>query len=280
MKKELIAGIIASLFVGQVGQVPEAELVDNKANQIIESQMTKAKTTSLVEFEDMREMLSKGPGIYLIEKEAEKARLQAEEKARQIAEQKAEAERIAEEARKAEEERLELERQSSVGFDDMDVTRLSNMFPYELENVLYNTTGGEGLAPYASYFIEAEEIYGINAFFICAIAAQESGWGRNAAGNGTNLTGYAVYNSYSEGASFEGGIRHNILETARLLAEDYVDPNGPYHSEWEGYNYGKSIYEINVRYCLLDDMETTDYDWSANIGKIASNLASKYHELR
>lgn len=275
MKKELIAGIIASLFVGQMGQVPEAELVDNKANQIIDSQSAKAKTTSLESFVINREILQKGKGVYEIELKAEQLRLEAEEKAR-----KAEEERLLEEARKAEEERLELERQSSVEFNDMDVTRLSNMLPYELENVLYNTNGGEGLAPYASYFIEAEEMYGINALFICAIAAQESGWGKNAAGNGTNLTGYAVYNSYSEGASFEGGIRHNILETARLLAEDYVDPNGLYHSEWEGYNYGKSIYEINVRYCLLDDMETTDHDWSANIGKIASNLASKYHELR
>lgn len=263
MKKKLIAGIVASLVIGQ------ASIVQASTNTIlIEDTNAKAKTTSLGPFIVNREMLQKGISLYTIELKAEQLRLEAEERARQ------------EEARKAEELRLELERQASVGFDDMDVTRLSNIKAYELENVLYNTDNGEGLAPYAPYFIEAEETYGVNAFFICAIAAQESGWGRNAAGNGTNLTGYAVYNSTSDGKTFEGGIRHNILETARLIAEDYVNSNGQYHVEWEGYNYGKSIYEINVRYCLHDDMKTTDFNWSNKINQIASGFEKTYHNLR
>lgn len=264
MKKELIAGIIASTLIG--GQVVYA---DTKPSVMLEGVNTKAKTTSLTAFRTFKDITEEVVKEHEAKLEAERLRLEAEEKARQE-----------EEARKAEELRLELERQASVGFNDMDVTRLSNMKAYELEKVLYNVTNGSGLAPYAYYFIEAEKMYGINAFFICAIAAQESGWGRYAAGDGTNLTGYAVYNSYSDGKTFEGGIRQNILETARLIAEKYVDPNGPYHTEWDGYNYGKSIYEINVRYCLYQDMKTTDFGWSANIGKIANMLADTYHSIR
>lgn len=273
MKRELIAGIVASVLIGQVSN---AEVVNTPTTTIIEEDTNaKAKTTSLDTFSISREMLLKGKEVHEIDLKAEQLRLEAEEKAR-----KEEEARLAEEARKAEELRLELERQASVGFDDMDVTRLSNMNAYELENVLYNTVNGDGLAPYASYFIEAEQMYGINAFFVCAIAAHESGWGSSAAGGGTNLTGYAVYNSSSDGKTFEGGIRHNVLETARLLAEDYVNPQGRYHTVWDNYNNGKSIYEINVRYCLYDDMQTTDFGWSSSIGSIAHRLVDKYHELR
>lgn len=264
MKKELIAGIIASTLVG--GQAAYAEL---KPTIELEEVSAKAKTTSLTTFKTFKDIAEEVIEEYEAQKEAERLRLEAEERARQE-----------EEARKAEELRLELERQASVGFNDMDVTRLSNMKAYELENVLYSITSWSGLAPYASYFIEAENTYGINALFICAIAAQESGWGKYPAGDGTNLTGYAVYNSTSSGTTFEGGIRHNILETTRLIAEDYVSPTGKYRTVWDNYNNGKSIYEINVRYCLYQDMKTTDFRWSTNIGKIANSLSSQYHELR
>lgn len=273
MKKQLIAGIIASTLASQMSYA-EVNSVNN-TRTVLEVNNAKARITSLDDSSINRDMLLVGRDIYEFHLKAEQAKMEREEAAR-----KAEEERLAEEARKAEELRLELERQASVGFDDMDVTRLSNITPYELQNVLYNTVNGEGLAPYASYFVEAEQLYGINAFFICALAAQESGWGRYAAGNGTNLTGYAVYNHGYEGETFEGGIRHNILATAELLAEKYVDANGPYHTEWPGYNYGKSIYEINVRYCLKSDMKTTDFEWSSNIGRIAYTLEDVYHSLR
>lgn len=266
MKKELIAGIVASLFIGQA---PIADATMNDTNTIVEETNAKAKTASLIEFKTFKDLSEEVIEEHEAKLEAERLRLEAEERARQE-----------EEARKAEELRLELERQASVGFNDMDVTRLSNMKAYELENVLYSVTSWSGMAPYASYFIEAEEMYGVNALFICAIAAHESGWGKYPAGDGTNLTGYAVYSSTSSGTTFEGGVRHNILETARLIAEDYVNPNGIYHTEWTGYNYGKSIYEINSKYCLKEDRKTTDMGWSESIGKIAKNLSSKYHELR
>lgn len=166
-------------------------------------------------------------------------------------------------------------RKNSVNFNSMDVTELSNLKVNELEDILNSNNEWQGLTSYAKYFIEAEELYNINALFICAIAAQESGWGKRPAGDGTNLTGYAVYTSSSNGTTFNS-IRHNILATTELIANEYVNPNGKYHTVWNDYNNGKSIYEINVKYCLKQDMKTTDFNWSNSIYKIANSLLNAY----
>lgn len=183
-----------------------------------------------------------------------------------------------EKIREAEEAKLELARRESVTFNAYDVTHKSYITEQELKEVLLNVNGGDGLAPYASYFVEAEELYGINAFFITAIAAQESGWGKKAAGNGTNLTGYAVYTRHHTGTTFEGGIRQNILATAKLIAEDYANPEGRYYTKWDGYT-GKSIFEINQKYCLLQDQKTVDNRWSQALNKIGNNLNDTYHNI-
>lgn len=181
------------------------------------------------------------------------------------------------ERRKAQELKDQILRQSSVQFDPYNVTNLSYIDSDELINVLKHIDNGDGLVPYASYFVEAEKTYKINAIFLCAIAAQESGWGKKPAGDGTNLTGYAVYTSTSKGRTFKEGIRSNILETARLIAQDYVQANSKYNVD-EGYA-GKSIWEINQNYCLYQDQETPKMSWSKAINKIGSDLNKKFHEL-
>ena len=182
------------------------------------------------------------------------------------------------EIRLAEEAKLELARRESVTFNPYDVTHRSYVTEEELKEVLRNVNGGEGLLPYASYFIEAEELYGINAFFITAIAAQESGWGQKAAGNGTNLTGYAVYTRNHSGKTFAGGVRENILATAELIANEYVNPEGRYYTKWDNYS-GRSIFEINQRYCLLQDQKTVDNRWSKAINKIGKKFNEAYHQI-
>lgn len=179
--------------------------------------------------------------------------------------------------KEAEEAKLELARRESVTFDPYDVTQLSYVTEQELRQVLSLVNGGDGLMPYSSYFVEAEKTYGINAFFITAIAAQESGWGQKAAGNGTNLTGYAVYTRHHSGKTFKGGVRENILATTKLIAEEYVNPKGRYYTKWNNYS-GKSIFEINQKYCLLQDQKTVDNRWSKALNKIGANLNKTYHE--
>lgn len=196
---------------------------------------------------------------------------------KQIEEQKREKEEL-EEIRKAEEAKLELARRESVTFNAYDVTQKSYVTEQELKEVLYKTKGGDGLVPYASYFVEAEELYGLNAFFITAIAAQESGWGKKAAGNGTNLTGYAVYTRHHTGTTFKGGVRENILATAQLIANEYVNPEGRSYTKWDDYT-GRSVFEINQKYCLLQDQKTVDNRWSQALNKIGNSLNKTYHEI-
>lgn len=186
------------------------------------------------------------------------------------------AKKRAEEERKAEEAKLELARRESVTFDAYDITQKSYVTEHELRQVLALTNGGDGLINYSSYFVEAEETYGINAFLMTALAAQESGWGKKAAGNGTNLTGYAVYTRHHTGKTFSGGVRENILATAKLLAEEYVNPEGRYYTKWDNYS-GRSVYEINQRYCLLQDQKTVDNRWSKALAKIGNDLNNTYH---
>lgn len=186
-------------------------------------------------------------------------------------------EQLREKERKTEEAKLELARRESVTFNAYDVTQKSYVTEQELRKVLYNTNGGDGLAPYAAYFVEAEELYGLNAFFMTAIAAQESGWGKKAAGNGTNLTGYAVYTRNHTGTTFEGGIKENILATAKLIANEYVNPEGRYYTKWDNYT-GRSVFEINQKYCLLQDQKTVDNRWSQALNKIGNDLNKTYHE--
>lgn len=171
----------------------------------------------------------------------------------------------------------ELERIANVKFNPYDITQVSNITAEELKVVLNNTTSGSGLFPYASYFVEAEKEHGINALFLCALAAQESGWGRYKAGNGTNITGYAVYTSNHTGTTFSS-VRKNVLDTAELISKHYTSQNGKYRTVLDGYNNGKSIYEVNQKYCFLQDRVTVDNSWAQKISKIAFDLEKIYKD--
>lgn len=269
MKRRLIISLIVfPLIVGSNMEAVNGFSLNNTSTieRTLLTKQAEVKETKVIEYKSMvsrfEEVIAKQREVYLAE-QAELERIRLEEEKR------------IEEQRLLEEENI---RKDNVNFNPYDVTQPSNIKDYELANVLYNTINGQGLIDYASYFVEAEEIYGINAFFICAIAAQESGWGASAAGNGTNITGYAVYTSTSEGFTF-GNIRENILKTAELLSYDYTSPTGKYRTVWEGYGDGKSIWEINQRYCLYEDQITPDNNWSANLNSIANDFVQTFHSL-
>lgn len=114
------------------------------------------------------------------------------------------------------------------------------------------------------HFIEAENTYGVNAFALIGLVANESGWGTSErAKRDNNLTGYAVYSSSSKGRKFKSK-RESILETARLLKETYLTPGG------ECYN-GVSLWNVNERYCV----DVIPYQWSDIINQIAHKLQYK-----
>ena len=142
-------------------------------------------------------------------------------------------------------------------FNSQDVSVLSNVNTYQLKHALQGTN----LEPLASAFVKAEKTYSINALFLTGLVAVESGWGTSdRAINDNNMSGYAVYNDNSVGKHFSSK-EESIMETARLIAEDYLPQGAKFHT-------GKSIYEINQLY-------SADKNWNLKITRIARDLTNK-----
>lgn len=134
----------------------------------------------------------------------------------------------------------------------------------EVSNISYDRLYGmlksTALADLTNSFIKAEETYGVNCLAIVGIVALESSWGKSKrAIEDNNLSGYAIYNrgsSYSFSSKEE-----SIMETTRLLKEDYLNFNGKYHN-------GKSLYAVNIKYC-------TSMDWNIKVNIIVNQLLKK-----
>lgn len=95
------------------------------------------------------------------------------------------------------------------------------------------------LKDYAEYFIEAEQTYGINAIFIAAIAAHESGWGRSyIAQNKNNLFGWKGSNGYK----YFNNVREGIMHVSRGLKVNYLSPDGCYFN-------GYTVEAVSIYYC-------------------------------
>jgi beta-N-acetylglucosaminidase len=195
-----------------------------------------------------------------------------------------EAKKLKEEIKAAQEKQAAIDKARQAVIDDNsrknnvhvyqeNLTSVSGITVEELNQVFYKI-GKPKMAKYSQAFIDAEKQYGVNALFIASIVAQESGWATKAGGtNGTNLTGHAVYNAQATGTTFNSGYE-GILETARLLKEDYLTSSGKYFN-------GYSVEDVNLHYCLLQDMKTTDYKWSVAITNIENTFEKVYqHDVK
>lgn len=108
----------------------------------------------------------------------------------------------------------------------VDVDTLTNALQYNLKE-------------YAADFIEAEQTYGINAIFIAAIAAHESGWGRSyIALNKNNLFGWKGSNGYR----YFNSVREGIMHVSRSLKINYLSPDGCYFN-------GYTVEAVSIYYC-------------------------------
>lgn len=141
-----------------------------------------------------------------------------------------------------------------IEFDSNDVTKPSHLTVEEIEYIL----DGTKLKELAQDFYDAEEEYGVNAFFIISLAAWESGWGTSSrAVNDNNLTGFGVYSDSSKGIN-SATKRDNIMLTTKTLKNNYLTKGGScYH--------GLSVYDISISYC-----ESTT--WAPNITRIGNDL--------
>ena len=129
---------------------------------------------------------------------------------------------------------------------------------------MYKALEGTALYDLAPIYVEAENLYGVNALFIAGLTAQESGWGTSQrAINDNNLTGFGVYSKSAVGINANTK-RDNILQTTAWLKDKYLTEGGSFFN-------GYSIRAVNIKYCLGSDGQT-DYHWSSNITAISNNL--------
>lgn len=149
----------------------------------------------------------------------------------------------------------------SVGFDTNNVLSISNIKHEEMYDILYNT----GMQDVAWTIVQCEKDYGINAFILAALIAEESGWGTSSrAINQNNLSGFEVFDDLAVGAIFNSR-DDSVIATAKLLKDDYLTKGGQYHN-------GYSLESINILY-------SANPLWADNISSIADTLKNKYLKL-
>ena len=112
------------------------------------------------------------------------------------------------------------------------------------------------LVPLAPYFIAAQETYGIDAVFLAAIAAEESGWGRYQFRR-NNIFGF-------ENCDFDS-VAQCIDYAASWLKTHYITPGGNYYE-------GVGVVDINKHYNGRDTWEEHVTDI---MGQITTRIESE-----
>ncbi len=136
---------------------------------------------------------------------------------------------------------------SAFGYAKMDLTTPSGLTAEELAAGLRKE-----LPKYAESFIEAEEKYGVNAIFLAAVAALESGWGRHCFRE-NNIFGWS-------GKDFES--KEECIDfVASCLAKNYLSEEGKYY-------HGKTVSGVNTCY------NGSDF-WENKIPQIMWMIAKK-----
>ena len=141
-------------------------------------------------------------------------------------------------------------------FDKENLLVASNISKEELEYALNGN-----LKELSSTYIEAEKETGVNAVFIAAISALESGWGKSyMATHMNNLFGYGKKTFSSK--------EECILHVAKALKENYLSENGSFYN-------GTSVSSIEVCYCPSPVGE-----WSNLVYQIMVELDDEIQEYR
>lgn len=132
------------------------------------------------------------------------------------------------------------------GFNAQDVLQKSGVSSEKLNDKLKGTA----LEGMGQDFVQAEQKYGINAWFLTGLAIHESGFGTSRiAQDKNNLFGFKAYDSspYASAARFNT-LGESVDKVAQYLSENYTNPNGKYYN-------GSSVEGIGKRYA-------TDPNWA------------------
>lgn len=157
----------------------------------------------------------------------------------------------------------------SVDYNREDVTALSHITKDEMKEVLENTKGSNTMVHLSDTFVEAEDKYGVNAFFLAGIVALESGFATSRrAIEDNNLTGYEVYTDKSKGKLFSSQ-RESILQTAKNLSENYLKHESTYYK-------GLSVDAIQINYCPDEDF---DKNWEGQVDYLSNSFLNTYNKI-
>ena len=135
--------------------------------------------------------------------------------------------------------------------------RLSSGVTGEQIDAKLKGTEMEGLG---NAFVQAEQKYGVNAWFLTGLAIHESGFGSSPiAKEKNNLFGFQAYDHapFENAATFDSK-EASIDHVAKYLSEAYLSPGGTYYN-------GVSIDSIGKRYA-------TDPQWASKIKRHMANL--------
>lgn len=157
-------------------------------------------------------------------------------------------------------------RKANIGCDLDNVLKSSNLTASELRAVFNHNNYSKEMGKLADIIIEAEEIYGINAFILSAIASWESDYCRSSrAKNDYNVLGWGVHSASSTGYN-SSSYYECIMKAAKFLREEYLTPDGLYYKNL-------STWSIAQSYCP-DDKATSANEadkWRIGVNSIAKN---------
>jgi putative cell wall-binding protein len=130
----------------------------------------------------------------------------------------------------------------------------------KLKKLIKEQNSSTPLKDISGAFIEAQNTWGVNAIYLVAHAALESGWGKSAiAQDKNNLFGFRAYddNPYQHAAEFEC-MEDCILYVSGYIKKQYLVDGGKYF-------HGSDLAGMNVRYA-------SDPMWAVKIARIIERL--------
>lgn len=170
---------------------------------------------------------------------------------------------------KENEKSIEEDRISNISYERENITIKSGIKKEELENVFKNYKGASTMTHLSEAFVDAEKLYGVNAFTMAAIVALESGFATSRrAVEDNNLTGFEVYTDESEGKLFSTQYE-SVMYTAKHLANNYLTKGAIYYE-------GVSVDDVQIHYC---PDEGKNKEWEVKVDKLASGFLDVYKEL-
>lgn len=133
----------------------------------------------------------------------------------------------------------------------------------EIEEVLKNTK----LAGLGEAFFDAEKNYKINAYYLIAHAAWESGWGTSRlAIKKNNLFGFSAYDSSAYGSASSFKTKSECIDTvAKFISEHYLSEDGDHYN-------GPNLKGMNKKYA-------SDKNWAQGIANTIECLTEKIQTL-